>query len=172
MSNERTRIDIPDHGNLLSIQIELRRLRRPPIRRNLRKLAHDQRLNVGARRFLVIEIRANIANVRIGQADDLPGITWVGENFLIAGKTSIENDFAAAARDSAGSAAVKYAPVFERKDCGSMLNFRQWSLRQTSLFFARFRRGQRTKVIHRPVGKYCATVDKLARHRPKHTRIV
>jgi hypothetical protein len=42
----------------------------------------------------------------------LTGITWVGENFLVTGETGIENDFTAAARDGAGSAAVKYAPVF------------------------------------------------------------
>ena len=108
----------------------------------------------------------------IGQTDDLAGITWVGEYLLIAGETGIENDFAAAARDGAGGASVKYAPVFEREYCRSMLNFRQVSLRQTSLFFARFRRRQRTEVIDRPVGKYRATVNKLARHRSKDARVV
>jgi len=66
--------------------------------------------------------------VRVGQTDNLAGVTGVGENFLISGEAGIENDFAAAARDRAGGAAVKYAPVFEREDCGSMLDFRQWVL--------------------------------------------
>ena len=66
--------------------------------------------------------------MRIRQADDLPGITGIGENFLVTGEAGIENDFAAAARDRARSAAVKYAPVFEREDCGSVLNFGQWVL--------------------------------------------
>jgi hypothetical protein len=70
--------------------------------------------------------------MRIGEANDLPRIAGIGENFLIAGEAGIENDFAAAARDRAGRAAVKYAPVFERKDCGAMLNFRQWVLRTAS----------------------------------------
>ena len=122
--------------------------------------------------FFVLEICTHVADVRIRQTHDLPGITWVGEYFLIAGETGIENDFAAAARDGAGSAAVKYAPVFEREDCGSMLNFRQCSLRATSLFFARFCGRQRAEVIHRPVSKYGSPINKLARHRPKHTRIV
>ena len=51
----------------------------------------------------------------IRKANDLPGITGIGENFLITGEAGIENDFAAAARDGAGSAAVKYAPVLERE---------------------------------------------------------
>jgi hypothetical protein len=66
--------------------------------------------------------------VRIGQTDDLPGITGVGENFLISGEAGIENDFAAAARDGAGGAAAKDAPVFQREDRGSVLNFGQWVL--------------------------------------------
>jgi len=66
--------------------------------------------------------------VRIGKANDLARITWVGENFLITGKAGVENDFAAAARDGAGSAAVKNAPVFER-ECGrAMQNFGQFFL--------------------------------------------
>jgi hypothetical protein len=64
--------------------------------------------------------------VRISQADNLSGVTGVGENFLVTGEAGIKNDFAAAARDRAGRAAVKYAPVFQR-ECGvSVLNFCQW----------------------------------------------
>jgi hypothetical protein len=63
--------------------------------------------------------------VRIGEANNLAGVTRVGEYFLISRKAGIENDFAAAARDRAGCTAVKYAPVFERKNGRSVLNFVQ-----------------------------------------------
>jgi len=63
--------------------------------------------------------------MRIGQADDLPGIAGVGEDFLITGEAGIENDFAAAARDCARRAAVKDAPVLQREYRGSVLNFGQ-----------------------------------------------
>jgi hypothetical protein len=66
--------------------------------------------------------------VRIGQTDNLAVVTGVGKNFLISGEAGIENDFAAPARDRARRAAVKYAPVFQREDCRSVLNFRQWVL--------------------------------------------
>jgi hypothetical protein len=65
--------------------------------------------------------------VRIGKTNNLPGVTGIGENFLVTGEAGIKNDFAATARDRAGRAAVKYAPVFQRKCGGSMLDFRQWS---------------------------------------------
>jgi hypothetical protein len=65
--------------------------------------------------------------VRISETNNLPGVTGVSENFLVTGEAGIKNDFAAPARDRAGRAAVKYAPVFQRKCGGSMLDFRQWS---------------------------------------------
>ena len=94
----------------------------------MRKLTDNQRLNVRPPRFFIFQIRANVADVRVSEADNLPRVTWVGENFLITGKAGIENDFAAAARDGAGSASVKEAPVFQREGRGSVLDFCQWSL--------------------------------------------
>jgi hypothetical protein len=70
--------------------------------------------------------------VRIRQTHDLPGVTWIGKNFLITGEAGIENDFAAAARDSARGTAVKYAPVFQSECGGSVLNFGQVVLRKGS----------------------------------------
>jgi len=67
--------------------------------------------------------------VRVRQADNLPGIAGIGENFLITGEAGVENDFAAAARNRAGRAAIKYAPVLERQSCGTMKNFGQCALR-------------------------------------------
>jgi hypothetical protein len=66
--------------------------------------------------------------VRVGQTDNLAGVTGVGENFLISGQAGIENDFAGAARNRARRAAVKDAPVFQRENRGPVLNFRQWLL--------------------------------------------
>ena len=74
--------------------------------------------------------------MRIGQADDLPGIAGVGENFLVTGEAGIENDFAATARNRAGCAAIKDAPVFQREVRGSVLNFCQWVLPYFSSKFA------------------------------------
>jgi hypothetical protein len=42
----------------------------------------------------------------------LPGVAGIGENFLVTSEAGIENDFAAAARNRAGRAAIKDAPVF------------------------------------------------------------
>ena len=116
----------------MAIEIKLRRFRRAPTGCDLGKFANNQRLDVGTRGFFVVEIRADVADMRIGQANDLASVAGIGEYFLIAGKTGIENDFAASAGDGAGCAAIKYTPVFERKYGRSMRDFRQMVLRTAS----------------------------------------
>jgi hypothetical protein len=112
----------------VAIEVKLGAFRGTPVGGNLREFTNNQRLNVWPRGLLIFEIRTNVSDVRIGEADNLPRITWVGENFLISGEAGIKNDFAAAARDGAGSASVKEAPVFQREGRGSVLDFCQWSL--------------------------------------------
>jgi hypothetical protein len=70
------------------------------------------------RRFFVVGIRANISNVRVGEADNLSSVTWIGENFLISGETSIENSFSTAAGFRTSGASNKNTPVFQRKRRG------------------------------------------------------
>jgi hypothetical protein len=91
----------------------------------LREFTHDERFDVRPGGFLVVEIGADVSDVRIGQADDLTRIAGVSENFLVTGEAGIENNFAAAARDGAGRAAVKNASVLQREDGGSVRNFGQ-----------------------------------------------
>jgi len=112
----------------MAVQIKLSALTGAPIGSHLREFPYNQRLNVRPPRLFILEVRPNISNVRISEADNLPRVTWVGENFLISGEASVENDFAAAARDGARGAPVKEAPVFEREGRGSVLDFCQWSL--------------------------------------------
>ena len=109
--------------------------------------------------------------MRIRQADNLPCVTWIGENFLVSGEAGIKNDFAAPARDRAGRAAVKYAPVFQRENGRSVLNLVQCVLRRNSFRF-RFRRRcrrQRAKVIHGPIRENRASVNKVTWHCTKNT---
>src|SRR6266481_9426284 len=107
VADERAGINVPNHGNLVTVQIELRGFRGSPVRRDLRKFAHDERFDVRPRGLFVLEVRTHVSDMRVRETDNLPGIAGVGENFLVTGEAGIENDFAAAARDRAGRAAVK-----------------------------------------------------------------
>src|SRR5262249_49893019 len=105
-----------------------------PVRAHLREFAHDERLDVRPRCLFIVQICPDISDVRIRQANDLACVGWIGKNFLVSRKAGVENDFPAPARDGAGSAAVKDAPVFERK-CGvSVLDFRQCVLPGSSSY--------------------------------------
>lgn len=121
-------------------------------------------------RFFIVEIRADVADVGIREADNLAGITGVGENFLIAGEAGIKNDFAAATGTSARRTPVKYAPVLEREKRGGSVE-PQVGLRMSSLQFAAGDR-QRAKPFHWPVHKYCFAVNHVSRDGAEHARIV
>jgi hypothetical protein len=45
-------------------------------------------------RLVVVGVGAVVADFRVRQDNDLPGIRRIGENFLIAGNGGIKNDFA------------------------------------------------------------------------------
>jgi hypothetical protein len=126
---------------------------------------------VRPRRLLIIKIRANISNVGVSEADNLPRVAWVGENFLVSGEAGIENDFPAPARDGAGGAAVKDTPVFERENRGAVLDFGQFLLRENS-FVLGFRRRKRPEMIDWPVREYCAAIDEAAGYRSEDAGIV
>jgi hypothetical protein len=70
------------------------------------------------RRFFVVSIRADISNVRVGEADNLSSIAWIGENFLISGEAGIKNSFSTAAGFRTRGASNKNTPVFQRKRGG------------------------------------------------------
>ena len=75
---------------------------------------------------------ANVADMGIGQAHDLPGVARIGENFLVSSKAGIKNDFAATAGSSSRRAAAKNSPVLERDDRATFGGLRQCVLQGMS----------------------------------------
>jgi hypothetical protein len=78
------------------------------------ELADDQALNIGLGRLVVRLVGAVVADLGIGENDDLTGIGGIGGDFLISGKGSIENNFALAFAWVPIAVATEDAPVFER----------------------------------------------------------
>ena len=50
--------------------------------------------------FVVVDAGAVIADLRIGEDDDLAGIGGIGEDFLVAGQRGMEDHFARAHQNS------------------------------------------------------------------------
>jgi hypothetical protein len=78
--------------------------------------------------FFVVGICAHVSDVGVSEANNLSGITWVGENFLVSSEAGIKNDFPAPAGFGSRCAAVKNSPVFKRKRRGLSRFIRQRSL--------------------------------------------
>jgi hypothetical protein len=116
----------------MTLQIMLGGFRGTPVGGQPREFADDQRFDERPLRFLIIEVRAYIADVRIREADDLSGIAGIAENFLIAGEAGIKNNFSAAPRAGAGGAPVKKSSVLERENGRAYRCFRQRFLQERS----------------------------------------
>jgi len=124
VANQRPRVDIPNDGDFVAFEVFLCGFARTPIGSERREIANNERFYVGSRRFLVIQVCADVADVRIGEADNLAGVAGIGEDFLVTGKAGIKNDFAAPAGASSRRAAVKDSPVLQRENratCGVLL---------------------------------------------------
>ena len=132
MADQRARIEIVDDGNAVALEIFLGSFAGAPIRGEVGEIADNESFNIRLWGFFVIGVGADVADVRVGEANDLPGVTWIGENFLIAGETGVENNFAATAGESARRAAVKDAPVLEREYRAACGNFGQRTLLERS----------------------------------------
>jgi hypothetical protein len=111
MAHQGARVNVSNDWDAVAFKICLGSFAGAPIGSEKRKLADDQRFDVGLAGFLVFEIRADVADVGIRQADDLPGVAGIGENFLVTGEAGIENDFAATAGASTRCTAVKDSSV-------------------------------------------------------------
>ena len=54
--------------------------------------ANDESLDLNFAGFEVLFVNAVVAYERVGKADDLAGVGWIGQNLLVAGHPRIEDD--------------------------------------------------------------------------------
>jgi hypothetical protein len=76
---------------------------------------------MNAFRFAVFRIDAVIADMRISQRDDLPGVGRVGQDFLITAERGVEHHFADAFSTGANGLAPEYRSVGQSKKGGRKL---------------------------------------------------
>jgi hypothetical protein len=80
-----------------------------------RQIADHQTRRPDTIRFDILDVGTGVADVRIRQRDDLPGVRRIGENFLIAGHRGVEHHFTNGLPLDAYRGAAKHTAVFERQ---------------------------------------------------------
>ena len=88
-----------------------------PIAGDGRKLADYETFNVRTVGFVVVGAGSVVADLGIGEDDDLAGIGGVGEDFLIPGESGIEDDFAASLGGRTKAPALEDVPVLQGEYC-------------------------------------------------------
>jgi hypothetical protein len=92
----------------------LERVLGAPAAHGRREIADDQPGCEDLRRLEVVRVRADVADVRIREGDDLSVIRRVGEDFLVPGDRGVENHFAECPAFGSHRDAVEHRAVFER----------------------------------------------------------
>ena len=117
VADERARVNVAEDRDVVPGEEIFGGLAAAPVGGELGEVAHDECFDVGPPGLVVEGVGADVADVRVGQADELPGVGRVGEDFLVAGDGGIENDFPAALAARAVAAALKEPAVLQGEDC-------------------------------------------------------
>src|SRR5690606_8608176 len=91
---EAAGVDARDAGHAVGAQVVVEAPGRPPARRAPSQLAHDDAPDEGAAALVVPVVGAVVADVRVGEGDDLPRVAGVGQHLLVAGEHRVEHDLA------------------------------------------------------------------------------
>ena len=82
-----------------------------------RQIADHEARGVHAGGFHVFGIGPGVADVGIGQRDDLARVGRIGEDFLVAGHGGVEHHFAYRLPRNADGLPVEQRAIFQRKQC-------------------------------------------------------
>ena len=116
MAHEAAGVDAAPDRNAMFCEKSIGGLIGTPIALYWRELAGDEPFDVRPDRLAVIASRAVVADLGVCKNDDLSGIGWIGEDFLITGEGSIKDDLARTFNGRAKRAALEDRTVFQGED--------------------------------------------------------
>ncbi len=117
VADEGARVEIADDGDAGAGEEGIGRGIAAPVAGDGGKLADHETFNVRTLRLVVGGAGSVVADLGVGEDDDLAGIRGVGEDFLIAGERGIEDDFAASLGGRTKTPALEDVPVLQGEDC-------------------------------------------------------
>jgi hypothetical protein len=111
-------VDAGDGDDVAFLQVVRQRLLAAEVRQQARQVLDDQAGGVDLRGFDVFTVDARVADVRIGQGDDLAAVAGVGQDFLVAGHRGVEHHLTGGVACGADGKTLEDRPVCEREDGG------------------------------------------------------
>ncbi len=97
-----------------------------------RKLPHHQTFDEGFARFAIEMVRAIVADLRVGEDDDLAGIRGIRKDLLITRDRRIENNFSVPVCLRTKASALEDGSVLQGEDC--FVQFLESSGSESNLF--------------------------------------
>ena len=122
-------IDIADDGDAGAGEKGIGRRVAAPVAGDGGKLADHQAFDVGPAGFVVLGAGSVVADLGIGQDDDLARIGRIREDFLVSGEGRIEDNFTGPLGGRTKAPALEDGPVFQGEDCRvqfRMIPPREW----------------------------------------------
>ena len=117
-ARELARVDARDRDDALRLEVIRKRLLRAEVGSEHRQVTDDQAGGMDFGGFDVLGIHADVADMRIGQRNDLAGVARIGEDLLIAGDRGVEHHFADRRTGGADRMTTKDRAVGECENCG------------------------------------------------------
>src|SRR5690349_18721908 len=88
-----------------------------PVAGDGRDFTDYQAFNEGFDGFVVGRVGAIVADLRIGEDNDLAAVGWIGENFLVPGDGGIENHLTAAFDRRTKTDSLEDRTVLQGENC-------------------------------------------------------
>ena len=117
VADQRARIEVVDDGDAGACGESVGLVIRPPVGGDRGELADGKAFDVGALGFVVLDGGAVVPDLGVGEDDDLAGIGWVGEYFLVSGEGGIEHDLTRPFGGRTKTPALEDRTVFQGEDC-------------------------------------------------------
>ena len=115
MADQSTRIDAMNADHAMARQPVLKTLLRAPIAGLGCHLTRDQPFGMGLVSFLIVRIDTGVAQLGVGESDQLPRITGIGHHLLISGHSRVENNLTHHAASGSTRQARKHRSVGEHQ---------------------------------------------------------
>jgi hypothetical protein len=128
-ARQAARVDLGDADHVAAlIEVIGQRLLAAEVAGRQRQVADDQPGGPDPVGLLVLAVHAGVADVRIGQRDDLPRVGRVGQDLLVTRHRGIEHHFASALAEGSDRHTTEHTAVFKRENGRPTQLGSQWIL--------------------------------------------